>query len=696
MSKWYDYLGFMVSPPGGRFYGNGIVNSVNGQFDPTVAGPGNSIITYSLANGCQGTFQVHVWPIYAVPIATTCPGHLPFLVPAATPTNGVWTGTGITNSVTGMYDPSIGGVNTHTDILLFTDPTNNCQDTTVMCAIRTDIAKDSLFFCNDNDSVKVSDYNYLNYTPSFGIWTGPSVVLQGGFYYFKPKVAGVGVHTVYYDINQCKDSIKMVVYPAKLPGYDSTVCSTHPPFIVAPMPPGTTWSGTGITNTVTGLFDPSVVGTGSFNIVYTNKGGCTDTIVMTVYNYQAAKISGLANTYCYKNLDIPFSLVPAGGTLTATGNVTTAATNGTFNPSSAGSGTFQLKYAFGNGICYTSDSIKISVYPQLTTTTSISNDTICLGNSSFLKVGGAGGLPTVIQYTYSWSHGMLSLNNQIVVPNTTTIYTVVTSDGCSDPVTDTFRVFVVPQFYPTLSTSTIQCYGVPGTAVLSITPPGNYSYSWNSQPVQTTATLTGVSGKNYQVHIRNLATGCSRDTSVKVPGYNAIKALFSPNPNLSCVPFNDNLITFIDLSNGADSGYWNFNGAIVAYTPGIAPQYRFNDPGSFNVTLKVYNKGMCSDMKSLSVCILSSNEIFIPDIFSPNGDGANDVLYVRGNAIKELKFILYDRWGEKVFETHDVNVGWDGTYKGKPVDPAVYAYYVELTTGDDKKIVQKGDITLIR
>ena len=58
--------------------------------------------------------------------------------------------------------------------------------------------------------------------------------------------------------------------------------------------------------------------------------------------------------------------------------------------------------------------------------------------------------------------------------------------------------------------------------------------------------------------------------------------------------------------------------------------------------------------------------------------------------------MLYDRWGEKVFETHDVNVGWDGTYKGKPVDPAVYAYYVELTTGDDKKIVQKGDITLIR
>ncbi|TAL57928.1 MAG: gliding motility-associated C-terminal domain-containing protein, partial [Bacteroidetes bacterium] len=87
---------------------------------------------------------------------------------------------------------------------------------------------------------------------------------------------------------------------------------------------------------------------------------------------------------------------------------------------------------------------------------------------------------------------------------------------------------------------------------------------------------------------------------------------------------------------------------------------------------------------------------YIPNAFSPNGDGENDIFYVRGNCIKELTFIIYNRWGEKVFETTDPKICWDGIYKGKPLNTAVFVYYMEATLTNGEKINRKGNISLIK
>lgn len=91
-----------------------------------------------------------------------------------------------------------------------------------------------------------------------------------------------------------------------------------------------------------------------------------------------------------------------------------------------------------------------------------------------------------------------------------------------------------------------------------------------------------------------------------------------------------------------------------------------------------------------------TNILFIPDAFSPNGDGYNDKLFVRGNNIQELYFAVFDRWGEKVFETTDKNNGWDGTYKGSTLSGAVFVYYCKGKYTDGKEFKQKGDVTLVR
>ncbi len=103
-----------------------------------------------------------------------------------------------------------------------------------------------------------------------------------------------------------------------------------------------------------------------------------------------------------------------------------------------------------------------------------------------------------------------------------------------------------------------------------------------------------------------------------------------------------------------------------------------------------------TELKPLAVC--SPDNLAVPNAFTPNGDGNNDVLYVRTTGIQDiLIFRVYNRWGELVFETENISVGWDGTHKGKPVNPGVYVYYVQgLCPIDGSELFNKGNVTVIR
>jgi gliding motility-associated-like protein len=94
---------------------------------------------------------------------------------------------------------------------------------------------------------------------------------------------------------------------------------------------------------------------------------------------------------------------------------------------------------------------------------------------------------------------------------------------------------------------------------------------------------------------------------------------------------------------------------------------------------------------------------FVPNIFSPNNDGINDIFYIQSNEqiVEVESFRIYDRWGAVVFEdidfqTNDPQHGWDGTYGGKELDPAVFVYAIIAETADGQQLVVKGDVALIR
>lgn len=120
--------------------------------------------------------------------------------------------------------------------------------------------------------------------------------------------------------------------------------------------------------------------------------------------------------------------------------------------------------------------------------------------------------------------------------------------------------------------------------------------------------------------------------------------------------------------------------------------------GTYEVVITDTNG--CSLVKRITVYVLEvpcgDPNIYVPNAFTPNGDGNNDVLYVRGHNITEMQWMIFDRWGEKVFEAYDQREGWDGTYKGRPVDPAVYVYHLRVVCGDGQGYFTKGNVTVIR
>lgn len=143
-------------------------------------------------------------------------------------------------------------------------------------------------------------------------------------------------------------------------------------------------------------------------------------------------------------------------------------------------------------------------------------------------------------------------------------------------------------------------------------------------------------------------------------------------------------------------------GTSYLWTPNVA----INDPTSrfptVNPTENTWyyatttNDYGCSSTDSVRVLVRQEFYVGVPDIFSPNGDGENDELKVRGNGIQTLEFFVYNRYGQKVFESSNVNIGWDGSFNGEQANPGVFMYFARITYLNGFEEVIKGDVTLVR
>lgn len=150
-------------------------------------------------------------------------------------------------------------------------------------------------------------------------------------------------------------------------------------------------------------------------------------------------------------------------------------------------------------------------------------------------------------------------------------------------------------------------------------------------------------------------------------------------------------------------------GEIITTSPNI-DEYSFNwsngetTPDLSNIladnyTLIVTDSIGCTETYQVTVKNIIEDcryHIYSPNTFSPNNDGENDVLYLRGRDIESFTLQIYNRWGNKIFETDDLNTGWDGTYKGNELDPAVFVYILKVKFTNGAEILEDGNITIIK
>lgn len=158
----------------------------------------------------------------------------------------------------------------------------------------------------------------------------------------------------------------------------------------------------------------------------------------------------------------------------------------------------------------------------------------------------------------------------------------------------------------------------------------------------------------------------------------------------------------IQLSATGGPAYTWFPGSDLSDTTIASPWAKPDSTTTFYLTILDGNG--CADSDTVTVFVqdkpivdsIVCGDVYIPHGFSPNGDGQNDTLYVRGNCIVTLSLVVFDRWGEKVFETSEVTKGWDGKFNGADMDPAVYVYYLHTTSQKGVEVNEKGNIVLVK
>ena len=324
---------------------------------------------------------------------------------------------------------------------------------------------------------------------------------------------------------------------------------------------------------------------------------------------------------------------------------------------------------------------------------SSSQDTTCPGGTVTLTATGAN--------SYLWSTG--DTDAVIIVnPAVITQYTVTgISNGCPGS-PDTITIAIDSSLLPTVSISPDTGATICSGGSFILTASGGSSYLWSTGDVAASIMVFPTSTTTYSVTTTDFNNCTSVSDSVQITVSGGVLAGFYTSPESGEIPLT---VAFTDTSTGAYSWDWDFGDGDNATSQD--PVHIYTDEGQYEIILTATDQYGCFDTASFIISVTEDTAIFIPTLFSPNCDLMNDILYVRGSGIDWLLLIIYDRWGEKVFEgtmnevwaeegTYPENTGWDGTFKGKQMNPAVFVYVLNGAYKDGKEIDKKGNITLVR
>lgn len=356
-------------------------------------------------------------------------------------------------------------------------------------------------------------------------------------------------------------------------------------------------------------------------------------------------------------------------------------------------GTYNVQVVDGQG-CEGNFTIVVEDFPVLVVDID-PTDISCYGEAdgtiTVTATGGTG------DYNYTWSNGETTATIDNLGPGNYLV-TVTDENGCSEILSA--DIIEPDSISLAVSILDVLCAG-DATGAISVlatggTPP--YEYSLNGVDFQLSPDLTGLAAGTYTVYVRD-----SRNCIYTIEG------IVNQPPPLTVEAGPDQTIDLGFTANINAVISPPFRPVDITWTPSETLDCNdCEDPTALPLGTTVYNilivdSTGCIAFDSLTIFVDLKRPVYIPNAFSPNSDGFNDFFTAytgrAGRIIKRLR--VFDRWGEMVFDGFDLTPGvelegWDGTFKGKPMDPAVFAYYAQIEFIDGVVVLYEGDVTIIR
>jgi len=459
--------------------------------------------------------------------------------------------------------------------------------------------------------------------------------------------------------------------------------------------------GTGLSSTIISNPTASPTGTQTYTVTGTS-GSCsaTGTVTVTVYPKPVAN-AGKDTAYCKGGMaqlsgsgGVSYSWTPSGGLSGTT------VSNPTANPASTT--TYTLTVTDGNN-CTNKDSVKVTVN-SLPTLGITGNLNPCSGSGTTLTATGAA--------VYSWSPaaGLSTSTGSVTTATvaTSATYTLTGTDGnsCTSIITTQVVAHPLPPVGVTSNLNTVCSSGcVILNGIDSVGSCSTVLYTYGDGHTGSSPNHCYTSAGSYAVTFTCTdGNGCVG--SVTKPNFIQVNpapvATFSTSTGASEISYTGSKpdsVCFSNTSTGGVSWFWNLGNGTTSTAQ--QPCVTYADSGRYCVKLTVTGPGATACQSSDSSCITLIRKepvtYNIPNVFSPNGDGVNDVFSIKSTGIKSLDCVIYDRWGIKLSEFKTLTGTWDGsTSGGQKVTDGVYYYLVTLTEQDGTRKEEKGFIQLIR
>ena len=715
---------------------------------------GATTATASVNTGGQYTVVVtNVLSLCSTTITTSVPSNTMPITPSITATGSItcatptltligapasavtytWSGAGLASGAnTQTATVNSGGVYT----LSVTSLSNGCVGSqTLAISTNTTAPTVSMTPTSSYTTTCANPTVALNTTvnPSTGVtysWTAPSTGALNSYTVSNPIASGSGIFTVAVtnSANGCSTASASqatveIIADAGIPvvtlsvNSTSITCANQTPSVAVTTtasPVSYSWSPTtGIVPGTETTANPSFNTPGTYSVVVTNTvSGCASSAAQSVVTVTLNNTPPVISSFLAANggtITCANPSITVSPSVTPNSNLTYTWTGGPglISPANQANATFNAPGTYTLAVTNTitgcvsvttNSASTITIYqntvtPTVSAAAASSNSVIGCANSSVTfstNITASGS-----NLSYNWNTGATTPTISISTAGAYSFTVTDNSNGCSASTQFTVTGNTTPPQNVSAGASVNIACGSSTTALNGTSSSTNVSYSWagpgsgsiisGSNTASPVVSETGT----YTLTVTDNVTGCQNTSTVSVTQA-FVTASFTADPTTGIAPLT---VNFTNTSVGATSYSWNFGDSQTSTQTNPVNVFT---TGTYTVLLTA-TSGTCTATATVQVVVEDGLTLEIPNVFTPNNDGTNDLFTIKSTGVKEISLQIFNRWGEKLYEFAGAKAAWDGlNTQGIKVPDATYFYFVKARGFDDKEIEKHGTVNLFR